>query len=72
MLGKLVVLCKNDLANTIVEWKSLNQEHMNYLLKPIDNFLYQHFKLTGHSLNNVLVQPVEKLTCDKNKNFIEI
>ena len=24
MLDKLVVLCKNDLANTIVEWKSLN------------------------------------------------
>ena len=25
MLGKLVVLCKNDLANTIVEWKSLKR-----------------------------------------------
>ena len=25
--------------------------------KPIDTFLYQHFKLTGHSLNDVLVQP---------------
>ena len=25
MLVKLVVLCKNDLANTIVEWKSLNR-----------------------------------------------
>ena len=32
--------------------------------KPIDTFLflYQHFKLTGHSPNDVLVQPVEKLT----------
>ena len=28
--------------------------------KKIDTFLYQHFKLTGHSLDNVLVQPVEK------------
>ena len=25
MLGKLVVLCKNDLANTIVERKSLDR-----------------------------------------------
>ena len=33
--------------------------------KPIDTFLYQHFKFTGHSPNDVLVQPVEKLysTC---------
>ena len=29
--------------------------------KPIDTFLYQHFKRTGHSPNDVLVQPVEKL-----------
>ena len=34
-------------------------------LKPIDTFLYQHFKRTGHSPNDVLVQPVEKLTYDK-------
>ena len=33
--------------------------------KPIDTFLYQHFQLTGHSPNDVLVQPVEKLTYDK-------
>ena len=33
--------------------------------KPIDTFLYQHFKLTGHSPNDVLVQPVKKLTYDK-------
>ena len=33
--------------------------------KPIDTFLYQHFKRTGHSPNDVLVQPVEKLTYDK-------
>ena len=30
--------------------------------KPIDTFLYQHFKRMGHSPNDVLVQPVEKLT----------
>ena len=29
--------------------------------KPIDTFLYQHFKLTGHSPNDVLVQPVETI-----------
>ena len=34
----------------IVEWKS----------QPIDTFLYRQFKLTGHSPNDVLVQPVEK------------
>ena len=33
--------------------------------KPIDTFLYQHFKLTGHSPYDVLVQAVEKLTYDK-------
>ena len=32
--------------------------------KPFDTFLNQHFKLTGHSPNDVLVQPVEKLTDD--------
>ena len=34
--------------------------------KPIDTFLYQHFKLTDHSPYDVSVQPVEKLTYDKN------
>ena len=36
--------------------------------KPIDTFLYQHFKRTGHSPNDVLVQPVGKLTYDKNSS----
>ena len=36
--------------------------------KPIDTFLYQHFKVTGHSPNDVLVQPVEKLTYDNNSS----
>ena len=36
--------------------------------KPIDTFLYQHFKRTGYSPNDVLVQPVKKLTYDKNSS----
>ena len=42
-------------------------EHNRRMKKPklIDTFLYQHFKLTGHSPNDVLVQQVEKLTYDK-------
>ena len=38
-------------------------------LKPIDTFLCQHFKLTDHFPNDVLVQPVEKLTYDKNSSL---
>ena len=36
-------------------------EHYRKIKKPkkIDTFLYQHFKRTGHSPDNVLVQPVE-------------
>ena len=34
--------------------------------KPSDTFLYQHFKRTGHSHTDVLVQPVETITYDKN------
>ena len=36
--------------------------------KPIDTFLYQHFKLTGHSPDDVLEPPVAKLTYDKNSS----
>ena len=36
--------------------------------KPIDTFLYQHFKHTGQSSNDILVQPVKKLTYDKNSS----
>ena len=45
-------------------------EHYRRMKKPklIDTFLYRHFKLTGHSSNDVLVQPVEKLTYDKNSS----
>ena len=37
-------------------------EHYRKIKKPkkIDTFLYQHFKRTGHSPDNVLVQSVEK------------
>ena len=37
-------------------------EHYRRIRKPKNNdtFLYQHFKRTGHSPNNVIVQPVEK------------
>ena len=37
----------------------------NQLLK-IDDFLYRHFKRKGHTLTNILVQPVEKITYGSN------
>ena len=45
-------------------------EHYPKIKKPkkIDTFLYQHFKRTGHSPDNVLVQPVEKLIYDENSS----
>ena len=36
--------------------------------KKIDTFLYQHFKRTGHSSDNVLAQPVEKMIYDENSS----
>ena len=57
MLAKLVVLCKNDLC-----------EHCGRMKKPKPIDTYQHCKLTGHSPNDVLVQPMEKLTYDKNSS----
>ena len=47
------------MVNTIVKSKKP---------KKIDTFLYQHFKRTGHSPDNVLVQPVEKLIYDENSS----
>ena len=35
-------------------------------VKNKETYLYQHFKRTGHSTNNVTVQPVETLSYDKN------
>ena len=45
-------------------------EHYHKIKKPkkIDTFLHQHFKHTGHSPDNVLVQPVEKLIYDENSS----
>ena len=45
-------------------------KHYHIMKKPklIDTFLYQHFKLSGHSPNDVLVQPVEILTYDINSS----
>ena len=45
-------------------------ENYRRMKKPklIDTFLYQHFKRTSHSPNDVLVQPMEKLTFDKNSS----
>ena len=44
--------------------------HYRKIKKPkkIDTFLYQHFKRTGHSPDNVLVPPVEKLIYDGNSS----
>ena len=43
-------------------------EHYRRIRKPKNNdtFLYQHFKRTGHSPNNVIVQPVEKISYDES------
>ena len=45
-------------------------EHYRKIKKPkkIDAFLYQHLKCTGHSPDNVLVQPVEKLINDEKSS----
>ena len=45
-------------------------EHYRKIKKPktIDTFLYQHFKRTDHSPDNVLVQPVEKMIYDENSS----
>ena len=46
-------------------------EHYRKIKNPkkIDTFLYQHFKRTGHSPDNVLVQPVEKSIDDENSSL---
>ena len=45
-------------------------EHYRRIRKPKNNdtFLYQHFKRTGLSPNNVIVQPVEKISYDENSS----
>ena len=41
---------------------------LTYIPSHLDTFLYPHFKRTGHSPDNVLVQPVEKLIYDDNSS----
>ena len=57
-------------GQTCRKLKSRFVEHYRKIKKPkkIDSFLYQHFKRTGHSRDNVLVQPVEKLIYDENSS----
>ena len=45
-------------------------KHYRRIRKPKNNdtFLYQHFKRTGHSPNDVIVQPVEKISYDENSS----
>ena len=50
-------------GQTCCKLKNRFGEHYRKIKKPkkIDTFLYQHFKRTGHSPDNVLVHPVEKI-----------
>ena len=50
---------KNVLASTMCMKKP----------KQFDTFLYQHFKRTGHSPNDISVQPVEKITYQENSSI---
>ena len=45
------------LKNRFAEYYRKNKKNP----KKIDTFLYLHFKDTGHSPDNVLVQPVDKI-----------
>ena len=58
------------LGQTCRKLKNRFGEHYSKIKKPkkIDTFLYQHFKRIGHSPDNVLVQPVEKLIYDENSS----
>jgi len=46
--------------------KTRLREHLGRINKPkpLETLLYQHFKRTGHSVNNVTIQPVEKIIYD--------
>lgn len=48
--------------------KTRLNEHYRRMSKPkkTDTFLYRHFRRTGHSVNNIVIQPVEKLYYDAN------
>ena len=57
---------------TCLKLKNRFREHYRKIKKPkkIVTFLFQHFKRTGQSPDNVLVQPVEKLSYDENSSLI--
>ena len=48
--------------------KTRFNEHYHRIRKPkkTDTFLYRHFKRTGHSLNDVSIQSMEKIYYDVN------
>ena len=56
MLDNLVISKQLDLVSAIVKLKRLTRLRL----------FYKHFKRIGHSPYNVLVQPVENLSYDKN------
>ena len=45
-------------------------EHYHRIRKPKNNdtFMCRHFKRTGNSPNNVIVQPEEKISYDENSS----
>ena len=45
-------------------------DHYRRMRKPkkFDTFLYQHFKYTGHSPNDISVQAVEKIAYQENSS----
>ena len=44
----------------------LREYHRMKKPEQFDSCLYQHFICTGHSPNDILVQPVEKITYQEN------
>ena len=59
-------------GQTCSKLKNRFGEHYRKINKPkrSDTFFYQYFKRTGHSPDNVLVQPVEKLIYNENSSVI--
>ena len=56
-------------GQTCCKLKNRFGEHYRKIKKKLKRLiLYQHFKRTGHSPDNVLVQPVEKLIYDENSS----
>lgn len=59
-VGQTGCTLKTFLASTIVDREKAKQFY---------TFLYQQFEHTGHSSNNILVQPEEKLTYKENSSL---